>query len=170
MSRRLAIQEVLCRRCAQPTAEAVAEVRRGDMPCGPCRAADMGTVFLVAPDKVIPSLVMVGLWQQDQVVSVPEVGPTGRQAIHRCLQDWAAVLAELLSQVGHFTQHLMETSPEEEVAEAVMGGEPLAGAHLHAHPGDSRTLVLEGLSPEVARRLAQDTFARPPWSRSSPTP
>jgi len=157
-----AIQEVLCGRCEEPTAEPISEVRRGEMPCGPCRAETSGTVYLVAPDKAMPYLVTSGIWREDQVMTAGPVGPRGGEAIQQVLAVWCEALMSLAMSVNSFSRHLMETSPEERVADAVMGEEPLAGTHLHTHPGDTRALILEGLPPQVARKLVQATFAAPP--------
>jgi hypothetical protein len=141
-----AIHEVLCGRCGEPTAEAHAEVRRGYRPCGLCRAEMLGKIYLVGPTPVPQSPVI----------------PTGGEAIHESLRKWAEDLLTLALDVKLFAQHLMETSPEEAVAEAVLGEEPLAGVTLRPLSVDPRALALAGLPPDVARRLVQDTFARPP--------
>lgn len=157
-----AIQETLCRRCEEPTDEPIAEVRRGDMACGPCRAELTGTIYLVAPNQALPSLLTAGLWREDQVPTAGQVGPTGGEAIHGLLEMWCNTLVALAGAVQLFDRHLMETTSEQEVADAVMGEEPLAGAQMYAHSSDSRALVLEGLPGDLARRLVQSTFAKPP--------
>ena len=142
-----AIQEVSCCRCKEPTAEAHAEVRRGERPCGPCRAELLGKIYLLAPTTAMPGL------------APPR---TGGEAIHEGLRKWAEDLLTLALDVKSFAQHLMETTPEEAVAEAVMGAEPLAEVQMRPLPADQRALSLTGLPPDVARRLVQDTFALPP--------
>lgn len=152
------IPEWSCVRCGELLTEGHSEVRRGKRPCGPCRAEMLGRVYLVAPTDVVPGL-LLGARRRDEL---PADRPEGRQAIHRTLLAWGHALGLLLSQLQHFDQHLMETSPEEDVAEALMGTEPLAEARLRPLPAEQRALVLEGLPPEVARRLAKHTFATPP--------
>jgi hypothetical protein len=132
VSRRLAIQEVLCVRCEEPTAEDHAEVRRRERPCGPCRAELLGTVYLVAPTDTLPNLLLRNRFWGSAIN--PEDGPTGGRAIHRALLAWGHALGQLLGQLQDLDRHLMETSPEEAVAEAVMGEEPLAGTHPPHRP------------------------------------
>lgn len=154
--------EVLCCRCGEPTAEGHAEVRRRLRPCGLCRAELLGTVYLVAPTDTLPNLLLRGPRRRDANAEEFWEEAAGGPAIHRALLAWGHALGLLLSQLRHFDQHLMETTPEEAVADAVMGAEPLAGVRLRGVPGDVRSLALEGLPPEVARRLVRDTFATPP--------
>lgn len=157
-----AIQMTLCRRCEEPTDESLAEVRRGDLACGPCRAEVTGTVYLVAPNAALPATLTADLWPRDAPAVGGARGATGGEAIHGLLEKWCETLKALADAVQYFDQRLMETTSEEKVADAVMGEEPLAGACLYAHSKDPRALVLEGLPGDLARHLVQATFAHPP--------
>lgn len=146
-----AASDNVCLRCGAPYPDAdLAEAGIPDWPwwmCSPCRAEATGTVCLELPRTASPSTLPITVAR----------GLPLRVAIKKTLRTWQAGLHSAAGLVDDFIARL-DPSDAEAVANAVMGEDPLGEAHLRKHDGDVRTLVLSGLPPATARRLAETTF------------
>lgn len=120
-----------------------------DLPlvCSPCRAERTGAIQMVMPSALDPSVLSQRI---DPYREKPPAVMSG--AIQVALDVWEKALQDTAHSAKVLMRILTDRPDEEAVIHALMGG-PLISNLESARPG---TLVLTGIAPELARRIATE--------------